>query len=211
MVRILEPSVTLEWITPDAVRMIERAARTCYKSECKDGGSPADFVRRVIFSYGHESVVEHAVASLRIVCDRGISHEIVRHRIASYSQESTRYVSYAKARHGGELQVIQPSTIKLEDVPLWYAAMEDAERYYRELIRRGESPQVARAVLPTCAKTEIVMTANFREWLHFLWTREHKSAHPDIRVIAGMVREVLAGQYPEIFAEQTGDKEHDMD
>lgn len=211
MVRILEPSVTLEWITPSAVSVIERAARTCYKSECKDGGNPADFVRRVIFSYGHESVVEHAVASLRIICDRGVSHEIVRHRIASYSQESTRYVNYSKEKFDSEITVIKPSTLNEKNADTWYAAMEYAEQCYLLLVKLGEPPQVARSVLPTCVKTELVMTANFREWLHFLKLREHKNAHPDMRMIAGNVRAVLAEHCPEIFDVRTGDADHDDD
>lgn len=198
--RIVEPSVTLEWITPDSLRVIERAGRTCYKSEYKSDSDPAVFVRRLI-KRGHLSVIEHAVASLRIVCDRGVSHEIVRHRIASYSQESTRYVCYAKTKHGGELHVIQPSTMDLEHVPLWYAAMEDAERYYLELIKRGEPPQIARSVLPTCTATELVMTANFREWRHFIAMRCATEAHPDMRHVAELARDILRHECPVVFGD----------
>ncbi len=200
--RIVEPSVTLEWITPDALGVIERAGRTCYKSEYKSDSDPAVFVRRLI-KRGHLSVIEHAVASLRIVCDRGVSHEIVRHRIASYSQESTRYVCYAKERRGGEIKVIVPSGLSAMDEAFayWRIAMDDAEDAYLNMIENGVSPQIARSVLPTCTATELVMTANFREWLHFFALRCAPSAHPDMQHVAELARNILRRECPVVFGD----------
>jgi len=200
--RIVEPSVTLEWITPDSLRVIERAGRTCYKSEYKSDSDPAVFVRRLI-KRGHLSVIEHASASLRIVCDRGVSHEIVRHRIASYSQESTRFVCYAKDQHGGEIKVIRPSGLDDSDPAYitWWVAMEYAETSYIRMIELGAKPQLARSVLPTCLATEIVMTCNFREWLHFISLRCAPTAHPDMRYIANLIKDYLIEYCPVVFGE----------
>ena len=200
--RIVEPSVTLEWMTPYPLSMIERAGRTCYKSEFKSDADPAVFVRRLI-KRGHLSVIEHAVASLCIVCDRGVSHEIVRHRIASYSQESTRFVCYAKEQHGGEIKVIRPSGLDDSDPAYitWWVAMEYAETSYIRMIEFGAKPQLARSVLPTCTATEIVMTANFREWRHFIALRCAPAAHPDMRHVAELARDILRHKCPVVFGD----------
>jgi len=198
--RIVEPSVTLEWITPDSLRVIERAGRTCYKSEYKSDSDPAVFVRRLI-KRGHLSVIEHAVASLRIVCDRGVSHEIVRHRIASYSQASTRYCNYANDRFGSEISVIQPITLKENNQERWAGFLRDAEEAYKYLLEHGESPQIARSVLPACLATELVMTANFREWRHFIALRCAPAAHPDMRHVAELARDILRHECPVVFGD----------
>ncbi len=200
--RIVEPSVTLEWMTPYPLSMIERAGRTCYKSEFKSDADPAVFVRRLI-KRGHLSVIEHAVASLRIVCDRGVSHEIVRHRIASYSQESTRFVCYEKEKHGGEIRVIKPTGLQVNESAYlaWYRVMQDAEQAYLSMVCSGVSPQIARAVLPTCTATELVMTANFREWRHFFALRCGPAAHPDMQFVAELARNVLRRECPVVFGD----------
>jgi len=198
--RIVEQSVTLEWITPDALTVIERAGRTCYKSEAgmtADSGSA--FVRMII-ERGHHSVLEHASASFRIICDRGVSHEIVRHRLASYSQESTRYCNYDTAGHSNQITVIQPPFQFDNEADgaimgaHWFEACETAECAYLYLLRTGASPQLARSVLPTCVKTELVMTCNFREWRHFLKLRTSPKAHPQMQVIAGEIADQLVAE-----------------
>ena len=160
---------------------IERAGRTCYKSECKiTPDSAAAFVRKILAS-GHESVIEHEKVTVRIVCDRGVSHEIVRHRLASYSQESTRYCDYSKA---GEISVIKPRGMTDQQAFYWRMAMEACETTYQLMRAEGASPQIARSVLPNALKTEIVMTANLREWRHFFRLRTSPAAHPQMREIA---------------------------
>jgi thymidylate synthase (FAD) len=201
--RIIEPSVELLWITPDAAKQVEMATRTCYKSE--DSYSPektAAFLDKIVNQYHHESVIEHGVASFRIICDRGITHELVRHRIASYSQESTRYVNYTKDKHGkGDMQFLLPLGLTNEQVGAVCSAYAQAESAYNALIANGVSPQQARDVLPNGLKTEIVMTTNFRSWLNFIKLRTAKGAHPKMQVVAKMIQSILCKEVPEIFGQ----------
>lgn len=204
--RIVKPEVSLEWITADPLLVIERAGRTCYKSEDRITSDSAKQFVSMIKQRGHESVVEHAVASFRIVCDRGVSHEIVRHRIASFSQASTRYCNYSKAKFGNEIQVICPPGLYPENGPgnvpayaAWVEAMQTSEACYMEMLAAGCSPQIARSVLPNSLMTELVMTANFREWLHFIDLRTSAAAHPQMREVAAMIEEILVAHVPAIF------------
>lgn len=197
--RIVPQSVTLEAITPNAALLIERAGRTCYKSEGKaTEGSAGPFISRIL-DRQHESVIEHASATFRIVCDRGISHEIVRHRIASYSQESTRYCNYVKDAFNGQIAVIEPPGLTNRQRFEWEASCDDSEERYLRMINLGVKPEIARSVLPTCLKTELVVTMNFRAWRHFLKMRGHPAAHPQVREIAEMIRTILVEECPEVF------------
>ena len=189
---------------------IERIGRVCYKSEdAIHPGSAEQFIRNII-TRGHESVIEHESISVRVVCDRGVSHEIVRHRIASYSQESTRYCNYTRDKFGSQLVCIDIATgfrYNLEDpadrkkYDIWTKAMEAAEGFYFQLIEAGARPEEARSVLPNSLKTEIVMTMNLREWRHFLRLRSSKRAHPQIAEIASALLEELSARYPVFFAD----------
>lgn len=206
--RIVKPSAVFISSTPGADLTIESAGRTCYKSEDRITQDSAEKFIKMIIARGHESVLEHAYASFRIVCDRGVSHEIVRHRIASYSQESTRYCNYGSEKHDNQITVIEPPGLQQCSDPLvhncirgdltccpwhnWAAAMQRAEdSYLAMVIHQGVHPQIARSVLPNSLKTEIVMTANFREWRHFIKLRTSKAAHPQMREIAEKIRDVL--------------------
>jgi thymidylate synthase (FAD) len=162
----------------EVISAIEDAGRTCYKS---DKGDALHFVDRIIRN-GHESVLEHQSVSVRIVCDRGVSHEIVRHRLASYSQESTRYCNYGKS---GEVVFIKPCFWKEESkqYQLWHDTMIQAENAYLAILKEGALPQEARSVLPNSLKTEIVMTMNLREWRYFFKLRAAGKAgkpHPQM-------------------------------
>lgn len=200
---IVEPSVKLLSVTEHAAQFIEAAGRTCYKSEDKVTEGRADKFVEMLMGVGHHSVIEHCCATFRIVTDRGITHEIVRHRLASYSQESTRYCNYSKEKFGREISVVAPSGIRPGNTDgsweLWKAAMAKAEEFYFMLLDAGHAPQIARSVLPTCLKTEIVMTANFREYLHFLKLRTSGKAHPDMRRIAIPMGHMLATACPPVF------------
>lgn len=170
------------------LQLIELAGRTAYKSEDKiteDGESAKKFIRMLI-NLGHESVLEHSILTVRITCDRGVSHELVRHRMASYTQESTRYCNYSNARFGRELTFVKPSSIKESGLDYfeWVQACEEAEANYIACTQLGLKPEQARAVLPMSVKTEVVMSANYREWRHFFTLRCAKAAHPDIRKLA---------------------------
>jgi thymidylate synthase (FAD) len=170
---------------PEILRRIEAAGRTCYKSEEKiTADSATPFVERILRS-GHHSTLEHVSASVRFICDRGVSHELVRHRICAFSQESTRYACYAQARFGNEITVIRPC-FWLEDSRaylLWVEAMQRAEENYMTLLAEGATAQQARSVLPNSLKTEIVVTCNMREWRHIFALRCAPDAHPQMREI----------------------------
>ena len=187
----------------EMLKKIELIGRTCYKSEDKITDDSCKQFAKNIIARGHESVLEHVNFSVRFTCDRGVSHEIVRHRIASYSQESTRYCNYSKGDFNGEITVIEPCFLVpgTAGYDMWYKACQMAEQYYFSMLDWGCSPQEARAVLPNSLKTEIVMTANIREWRHFLKLRTSKAAHPQIREIAIILLNMLIEIVPELFGD----------
>ena len=180
---------------------LELAGRTCYKSEDKiTKDSASGFLRRIMAS-GHHSVIEHASLTVRFICDRGVTHELVRHRLAAYSQESTRYANYSKDKFGSEITVIRPIFWKpgAKAYIAWERAMQQAEDAYFELLNQGARPQEARSVLPNSLKTEIVMTANLREWRHVISLRAQKAAHPQIREIMLPLLVELKEKMPVVF------------
>ena len=213
---IIDPSFTWLGKAPDGDQMlanIAAAGRVCYQSEGKS--DDATFVRKRI-RQGHESILEHEKISVRIICDRGVSHELVRHRIASYSQESTRYCNYSKGKFGGELTFIRPywddRSISAEMIRLracWQEACLNAEWSYKKMIDAGCTPEAARAVLPNCLKTEVVMTANLREWRHFFKLRCAPAAHPDMRIIANMLLTAFKDVVPVVFDDIEGGQQHE--
>ncbi len=169
---------------PDFIlKHIERAARICYKSEDKITENSAERLLKSLVKSGHHSVFEHISVTVKIVCDRGISHELVRHRLCSFSQESTRYANYSKSKFGKEITLIRPFFWKqaTEKYRLWLDSMKEAERTYLKLIELDATPQEARSVLPNSLKTEILTTANLREWKHIFSLRCHKASHPQMR------------------------------
>ena len=189
--KIIEPSVELMNAPKyeDLMRVIEMAGRVCYKSEDKIAEGSA------------EAVMEHGVLTVKFICDRGVTHEIVRHRLASYCQESTRYCNYSQDKFGNEITVIKPCFF--EEGTMNYKAWENgckaAEECYFALLENGATPQEARAVLPNSLKTELVMTANVREWRHFLRLRTSERAHPQMRQVANMLKEAFTRMYPALF------------
>lgn len=199
----------------EELKHIERIARVCYKSEDKiteDGESAKRFVKNLIDA-GHEAMIEHSTLSVMFTVDRGVSHEIVRHRIASYAQESTRYVNYSKAKYGSEIKVIDIANgialdnkmkdMKANDLDAiygeWWHAMEDAEQHYLKMIELGATPQIARSVLPNSTATTLTMTANYREWRAFFKLRTAQGAHPQMREIACALLADLKTKLPIIF------------
>lgn len=183
------------------LKRIEKAGRVCYKSEDKiTEDSAQKFVLNIIHR-GHESVIEHEKVTVTIICDRGVSHEIVRHRIASYSQESTRYCNYTNERFGNELTFIKPCFWSDDDpkYTIWKNQMQQIENTYNDLIRSGASPQEARSVLPNSLKTEIVVTMNMREWRHFFKLRTAQAAHPQMKEIAQKMLIEFKKEIPILF------------
>lgn len=184
------------------LKKLEAAGRTCYKSENKmTEDSAANFVRNLI-KRGHESVLEHVSITVRIITDRGISHEIVRHRLASYSQESTRYCNYKDK----EIEFVLPYDIDPETkiFDYWKLSCQSSETDYKVLIAKGVAPQTARSVLPNCLKTELVMTCNLREWRHFFKMRCAPGAHPDMKYLATIMLHDFQEKIPVVFDDIEG-------
>lgn len=203
--KIIEPSVELaeDFDAVAVMRKIERAGRVCYKSEANITDDSAEKFIRGIIKRGHESVIEHASVSFKIVCDRGVTHELVRHRIASYSQESTRYCDYGAGKFGGELTFIKPCFWDDDDenFQLWLSTMELLEKNYLAMRANGAKPEEARSILPNSLKTEIFVTMNLREWRHFLRLRTDTKAHPQMRQVALKIFDILNEKLPAIFGD----------
>ncbi|MGN9147299.1 FAD-dependent thymidylate synthase [Clostridium sp. HCP1S3_A12] len=202
--KIINPSVQLEDEIDGQkiLKKIERIGRVCYKSEGNITEDSAERFVKSIIARGHESVLEHVNISVRVICDRGVTHEIVRHRIASYSQESTRYCNYSNDKFGNELTFIRPIFSDKCDAGMmdtFEVACEEIEKKYFAMVKCGATPQEARSILPNSIKTEIVMTMNLREWRHFFLLRCDKAAHPQTREIANMILKEFKEKIPVIF------------
>jgi thymidylate synthase (FAD) len=183
---------------PEALRIIESAARTCYKSEDKIGPGSAEKLIRHCIKRGHESVLEHVGFALKIVCDRGVMDELTRHRIGvAFSVESTRYV-----RYDGDMAFVEPwwwdDRDEFDRASVW-RQFESAEDTYDDMLEHDFPPQAARAVLPLALATTITMTANIREWRHIFKLRCDKAAHPDMVRVMTMARDIARGYLPVFF------------
>ena len=184
----------------DAKVFLELVGRTCYKSENKITEGTAPMFIEMLKNRGHHAMLEHCTASVKFVCDRGVSHELVRHRLCAYAQESTRYCNYSKDKFDREISVIEPPGLSPEARRCWQRACGCAEDEYMRLIDMGVAPQIARSVLPTCLKTEIWCTANLREWMHIFKLRCAPEAHPQIRELMLQAQAIFAKEIPELFA-----------
>lgn len=206
--KIIEPSYTI--MTPinreEILKHIENCARTCYKSESKITEESAAKIVKSLIKKGHEAMIEHWSISVKLICDRGISHELVRHRLASFAQESTRYCNYDKDEFGSEITVVKPLYLdeNTDGYSYWKAGCFVAEKCYFDLLNWGCSPQEARAVLPNSLKTEIVMTMNLREWRHFFKLRAIGTTgrpHPQMRQLALPLLNEFKEALPEVFGD----------
>lgn len=201
--RIIKPS--FEILTHRAeegmIRQTEQAARTCYKSEDKVKiGSGYNLVKSLI-KRGHHTPLEHISVSVKIICDRGVMAEITRHRLCAFSIESTRYANYSKDKFGKEITVIQPFFFKpgTESYARWENSCQHSEWDYLVLLKYGATPQEARSVLPNSLKTEIVMTANLREWMHIFKLRCSPKSHPQMNEIMIPLRDEFISRWPCFF------------
>ena len=221
--KIIEPSVELmrDFDGAEVMKFIERCGRTCYQSEKNITADSAEKFVRNLIKRGHESVLEHFSATFKIICDRGVMAELTRHRLASFSVESTRFNNYASEKFDGELTFIKPcfwketdtlqaalarmngiSNIPLQNSPFydaWKTQLDMIELLYIKMLEEGATPEQARAILPNSLKTEIVMTANLREWRTILKLRTAKDAHPQMRQVANMILAILKEKLPVIF------------
>lgn len=198
--RVIKPSIEIlsKESYEDMLEIIELAGRTCYKSEDNITDDSAERFIKSLMDKKHKSVLEHAKVTIRVICDRGVTHEIVRHRMASYSQESTRYCNYSKDKFGNEITVIKPCFLdeNTEKYDLWLKTCENCEKAYFEMLNMGMTPQEARDILPNSLKTEIVMTLNISSWRNFLELRNSKAAHPQMREVASMIYDEFEQKYP---------------
>lgn len=192
----------------EILKKIERCGRVCYKSEDKIKDDSAENFVAGLIKRGHEAMLEHASFTVKFVVDRGVSHEIVRHRLASFAQESTRYCNYAKDDFGSEITFIKPLFLKegTDGFEFWRSSCEFAEWSYFKMLDWGCTPQEARAVLPNSLKTELVMSANLREWRHFFKLRAANStgkAHPQMLEVTRPLLDELKTLIPVVFDDIT--------
>jgi thymidylate synthase (FAD) len=204
---------------PDILRAIELAGRTAYKSEDAITESSAGPFIEMLIRKGHESVLEHDKITIKFICDRGVSHELIRHRIASFTQESTRYCNYSKEKFDGQIIFIIPPWVEepwdllmthttrhhSREISLqtmvWLDALKNAEQSYQILIGDGQTPQQARSVLPNSLKTEIIVTANIREWRLIMKQRTSAAAHPQMQELMRPVLRELQSTLWSLFGD----------
>jgi thymidylate synthase (FAD) len=196
----------------EELQHIEKIGRECYQSmnSFKEDGSSAEAFIKNLIKHGHESVIEHSTLSVRFYVDRGVTHEIVRHRLASFTQESTRYCNYSAEKFGNTIKVAdilhgmqvekKLDSAQMDKVyEIWETAMRNAATSYFEMLDAGATPQIARSVLPNSTLASLTMTANYREWRHFFKLRADKAAHPQLREVAIPLLKVLQDLIPVIF------------
>ena len=195
------------------LKHIEKIARTCYKSEDLINDESAEKMIKKLIKMNHLAMIEHASVSVLFTCDRGVTHEIVRHRVASYAQESTRYVNYSKDKFGNEIGYIDIAggialDTKMKDLPIetidaiiseWNQACIDAEKHYMKMLELGATPQIARSVLNNSTKSDINVTMNLREWRHFFELRCDTPAHPQMRELVIPLLKEMSEVIPIVF------------
>ena len=195
------------------LKHIEKIARTCYKSEDLINNESAEKMIKKLIKMNHLAMIEHASVSVLFTCDRGVTHEIVRHRVASYAQESTRYVNYSKDKFGNEIGYIDIAggialDTKMKDLPVetidaiiseWHQACIDAEKHYMKMLELGATPQIARSVLNNSTKSDINVTMNLREWRHFFELRCDTPAHPQMRELVIPLLKEMSEVIPIVF------------
>ena len=207
--KIVEPWNKVEKI--DGIKImkrIERACRTCYRSE---GNITEDSYKNLLkncLNRGHESVLEHEKITVRVYGDIGTYKDLTRHRFASFSIESTRYCSYDKDKYGNEITVINPSYIESKEIyEAWKDGIENLEKAYMNMKKLGATNDMCRELLPHSTGAEYTMTANIREWKHILELRTTKNVHPAIRQLLIPLLLYFKEQMPEIF----GDIKYDVE
>ncbi len=204
--KIIDQSYHILWNPGD---VIEKAARTCYRSEDKitDDGSSDQKIKEMLTSLGHTAMLEHSVLSVEFMTDRAIANELTRHRLCSFAQESTRYCNYSKDKFGSELTFVEPEWVDdcregdydQQCRGLWYDTCKVAEDAYLTLLAEGLKPEDARCVLPLSLATKLVMTTNYAEWRHILKLRTAKGAHPQMRALMIPLLKELQEKIPVIF------------
>ena len=201
--RIVKPYVIVEKIDGvQVMKRIERACRTCYRSEGKITDDSYKNLIKNCINRGHESVLEHEKVTVRIYNDIGSYKDLTRHRFASFSVESTRYCSYDKDKYGNEISFMDPVYIEDEKVyEVWKKTMQDIENSYLEMKKLGATTDMCRNILPHSTAAEYTMTANIREWKHIFELRANNHVHPAIRQVMIPLLKYFKEQMPDIFGE----------
>ena len=211
--QIIEPTIQVEKVDGKKImRNIERACRTCYRSEGKITEESYKTLLKNCINRGHESVLEHEKVTVRMVCDIGVYKDLTRHRIASFSIESTRYCNYGKDKFENEIKFIKPCNIEegSETYDIWKNACLDIEENYLKMSKLGATPDQMRMILPHSTSAEVTMTANIREWIHILELRTSSHTHPAVRQLLIPLLLHFKEIMPEIFENVPYDTEFDV-
>ncbi len=210
MLQIIDPWIAVEdYDSTQIMKNLERACRTCYRSEDKITEDSYKKLLTNCITRGHESILEHEKVTIRMCCDVGVYKDLTRHRHASFSIESTRYCNYSKGKFGSGVKVIKPCNIdeKSDLYREWLRAMDWVDIYYTSMSTQGATPDQMRMILPHSTAAEVVMTANIREWKHILNLRCSKHTHPAVRQVLIPLLLKFKEDMPEIFADIPYDEE----
>ncbi len=208
--KLVEPVLYVEDYDPVKIlKRIERACRTCYRSEDKITEESYKTLLRNCLTRGHESILEHEKISVRMICDIGVYKDLTRHRFASFSIESTRYCNYGKDKFDNEIKFMKPVNLEegTELYDIWKKGLEDLEKSYLAMSEAGALPDQLRMLLPHSTAAEVNMTCNIREWRHVLALRANKHAHPSIRQLLVPLLLKFKEDMPELFGEIEYDTE----
>ena len=208
--KLIDPILYVEdYDGKSMMRRIERACRTCYRSENVMTEDSYKKLLKNCINRGHESILEHEKVSIRMICDIGVYKDLTRHRFASFSIESTRYCNYGKDKFDNEIKFMKPCNIEpgTEMYNIWERGLKDIERAYLDMSNLGAQPDQLRLLLPHATAAEVNMTANIREWKHILSLRANNHAHPSIRQLMIPLLLMFKRDMPEIFDEVEYDEE----
>ena len=199
--KIIKPWIEIERIDGKSImKNIEKACRTCYRSENLITEESYKNLIKNCLNRGHESILEHEKITIRMCCDIGVYKDLTRHRFGSFSIESTRYCNYGKDKFDNEIKFIEPCNIdKKKLFNEWYSACTEIEQRYLKMAELGATPDQMRMILPHSTAAEVVMTANIREWRHILSLRASKMTHPSVQQLMIPLLLYFKRCMPELF------------
>jgi thymidylate synthase (FAD) len=210
--KIIEPTIQVEKVDyKQVMKNLERACRTCYRSEGKITEESYKTLLKNCINRGHESILEHEKVTIRMLCDIGVYKDLTRHRIASFSIESTRYCNYGKDKFDNQIKFIKPVNMEegTELYNKWYDTCKIIEQNYIEMSKLEATPDQLRMMLPHSTAAEVTMTANIREWKHIFSLRCTKHTHPAVEQLMIPLLLKFKKEMPEIFDNVEYDKEFD--
>jgi len=211
--KIIEPIIEIENANYNQImKNLERACRTCYRSEDKITEESYKTLLKNCINRGHESILEHEKITIRMICDIGVYKDLTRHRHASFSIESTRYCNYGKDKFENQIKFIKPVNIEegTEIYEEWKKSLEEIEKHYIKMVELGATPDQMRMILPHSTAALVTMTANIREWKHIFSLRCTKHAHPAVEQVMIPLLLHFKKHMPEIFENIEYDTEFDQ-